>query len=696
MKYPILIASLFVLHGVHSSGSLSTQKPNVTLISSTASTTPGSSTQGVTESKANPVGNSPVTSPAPTTTTSPNLNVLNATTEITETRPQYPSLHGALTSLEEKLEALACDLPLLPTEYRIWKGNETHELLLPITVPTECSQTSLGSKKLGQGNSTEPSVLNATETSTPNCPHPRTLSWDGSIEIQSGDVLLVRIDDSHLIHHNAIMNQSNDTDHISDRLMHEPTTAVYQVTRTGHDHCDVTEGILLDITPLKVDNQKVVTLYDKDLTLGINLLIVVSELWGNQCVRLKVTVKSDNCGENEDCSGKGICYSNVSMDGYECQCCLGFVGQHCEEQDACYPSPCKNNGICVDISQGHEGSTFQCLCPYGYTGKTCEEQTNPCTSMPCQNGATCTGNVTQFKCECLTGFSGALCQHSHNDCESSPCVHGICVEQEDGYKCFCQPGFTGTHCEYEYNECESSPCTNGGTCTDHVGHYTCTCGRGFTGKRCQIKVDLCEPNPCPEPRYCVDHGNNYSCECPKGYSGPDCLIPSRAACSTNPCTNGGTCWSNMDSFYCACKPGYTGKTCEDEFVVETITNVDTINKENELDLQMPISIHLDHLHNVYIAAGTLACAFVIVALIVTVCHCRVNKTYKRFILRTYPLWGCKRRASQPAAAATNSEWFSGKDKAPTATPSRSLPSLDTTDMYYTLDFSESQSSPLIQ
>jgi hypothetical protein len=95
MKYPILIASLFVLHGVHSSGSLSTQKPNVTLISSTASTTPGSSTQGVTESKANPVGNSPVTSPAPTTTTSPNLNVLNATTEITETRPQYPSLHGA-------------------------------------------------------------------------------------------------------------------------------------------------------------------------------------------------------------------------------------------------------------------------------------------------------------------------------------------------------------------------------------------------------------------------------------------------------------------------------------------------------------------------------------------------------------------------------------------------------------------------
>ena len=40
---------------------------------------------------------------------------------------------------------------------------------------------------------------------------------------------------------------------------------------------------------------------------------VVSQLWGTQCIRLKVTVKSDNCGENADCSNKGVCFSNVSM-----------------------------------------------------------------------------------------------------------------------------------------------------------------------------------------------------------------------------------------------------------------------------------------------------------------------------------------------------------------------------------------------
>lgn len=49
--------------------------------------------------------------------------------------------------------------------------------------------------------------------------------------------------------------------------------SVYQVTRSGHENCDVTEGELLDITPLNVDDKKLVTLYDKDLTEGLNLLI---------------------------------------------------------------------------------------------------------------------------------------------------------------------------------------------------------------------------------------------------------------------------------------------------------------------------------------------------------------------------------------------------------------------------------------
>lgn len=59
----------------------------------------------------------------------------------------------------------------------------------------------------------------------------------------------------------------------SANVHHTPAASVYQVTRPGHEHCDITEGELLDITPLVVDGKKLVTLYDKDLTEGVNFLI---------------------------------------------------------------------------------------------------------------------------------------------------------------------------------------------------------------------------------------------------------------------------------------------------------------------------------------------------------------------------------------------------------------------------------------
>lgn len=36
--------------------------------------------------------------------------------------------------LQDRLGALDCDLPVLPRESRLWRGNETHELNLPVTV----------------------------------------------------------------------------------------------------------------------------------------------------------------------------------------------------------------------------------------------------------------------------------------------------------------------------------------------------------------------------------------------------------------------------------------------------------------------------------------------------------------------------------------------------------------------------------
>lgn len=58
------------------------------------------------------------------------------------------------------------------------------------------------------------------------------------------------------------------------RVHHLPLQpSVYQVTRQGHEHCDVSDGMLLDITPLDEGGAKLFTLYDKDLMEGVNLFI---------------------------------------------------------------------------------------------------------------------------------------------------------------------------------------------------------------------------------------------------------------------------------------------------------------------------------------------------------------------------------------------------------------------------------------
>lgn len=33
--------------------------------------------------------------------------------------------------IDERISSLTCDMPQLPVEYRIWKGNETNEMLIP-------------------------------------------------------------------------------------------------------------------------------------------------------------------------------------------------------------------------------------------------------------------------------------------------------------------------------------------------------------------------------------------------------------------------------------------------------------------------------------------------------------------------------------------------------------------------------------
>jgi len=82
-----------------------------------------------------PVPSSTTEQPTSTVTTADTTGTTTTTrTTTTETHQQQLPAHRIPSRLEEKLESLSCDIPPLPTESRLWRGNETHELMLPITV----------------------------------------------------------------------------------------------------------------------------------------------------------------------------------------------------------------------------------------------------------------------------------------------------------------------------------------------------------------------------------------------------------------------------------------------------------------------------------------------------------------------------------------------------------------------------------
>lgn len=349
----------------------------------------------------------------------------------------------------------------------------------------------------------------------------------------------------------------------------------------------------------------------------------------HRCYQMRIAIKAYRCGRGNTehpCANKGVCITNDTRAFYGCRCCPGYLGSFCEELDGCHRGPCKNGGFCIDITEGHDGDTFQCLCPYGYSGRTCEQMTYKCDSEPCRNNGTCSGNQTSYACTCAAGFAGPDCETNVDECASSPCVHGICVDGDDGYQCFCSPGYGGNDCQFEYKECDSSPCINGGSCVEQVGAYACVCGPGYTGNRCQIKIDLCQSQPCPYYKRCFDRGNIFTCECKPGLDGPDCAAKYNV-CDPNPCQNEATCWSSLNSFFCACRPGFTGEKCQDVFHLEPIP---TMTEQHPEQVELPATNPKDRLHNIYIAVGILASAFLIVLVIVGICHCRVNKTYQFF------------------------------------------------------------------
>lgn len=138
MKYhPLIFVYIIGCFAHYSIGSILFQRQNVSSISITDSVTSNDTDISFnTETTTVTLETTALPAKQPLTGTPRTIPVTSASATVTaeESRSENLILHRIPTQLEEKLAALSCDLPLLPSESRLWNGNETHELLLPITV----------------------------------------------------------------------------------------------------------------------------------------------------------------------------------------------------------------------------------------------------------------------------------------------------------------------------------------------------------------------------------------------------------------------------------------------------------------------------------------------------------------------------------------------------------------------------------
>ncbi|XP_016379885.1 delta and Notch-like epidermal growth factor-related receptor [Sinocyclocheilus rhinocerous] len=398
------------------------------------------------------------------------------------------------------------------------------------------------------------------------------------------------------------------------------SAVLWRVSEAGYEQCSVADGTIMWFQ----QSSDGLVLPDQSLPFGHNYFISVLHVGAPSgpevTLRLHLNVKTNNCMEpgsgfsDPQCSGKGKCITQSSVDTFYCQCDDGYSGIFCEEFDACHLKPCENNGTCADLTQRDEGQNYTCTCQPGVVQCVLH------VGAPSGPEVTLRLHLNVKTNNCMepgSGFSDPQCSGK-----------GKCITQSsvDTFYCQCDDGYSGIFCE-EFDACHLKPCENNGTCADLTQrdegqNYTCTCQPGYQGVKCEQKIDPCASGPCHNNASCSPHGAGlgFSCTCPAGFTGHTCaqLVD---FCALNPCAHG-ICRSIGTSYRCLCVPGRHPITlsCLSFFILLIFLS----------DLQWKMAQPVDSLtnmprHSLYIIIGALCVAFVLMLIILIVGICRISR-----------------------------------------------------------------------
>ncbi|CDW56194.1 Reeler and EGF 2 and DUF1794 and EGF and ShK doma in containing protein [Trichuris trichiura] len=148
-----------------------------------------------------------------------------------------------------------------------------------------------------------------------------------------------------------------------------------------------------------------------------------------------------------------------------------------KEQDWCKNKPCQNGGTCMNTLTVEK---FQCNCPLGWIGTLCDKK-DFCATHQCQYGL-CLNNENGYTCDCDPGFGGELCD---TECPNSLCKNeGVCVIRNGKPRCHCSAGYTGDTCAIKIDQCDPNPCLNKGICKNVYRSFVCQCPFGYMGTTC--------------------------------------------------------------------------------------------------------------------------------------------------------------------------------------------------------------------